>query len=65
MLKFEFTLTDDQAENLFSFLNDSKQDFLELSLSPSRSSIEKEWFQKHADYITSIKDTILAGQTRL
>lgn len=65
MLRFNFTLTDEQAENLFSILNDSKNDFLEFANSPNRTSIEKEWFQKHADYLVTIKDTILAGQTKL
>ncbi len=58
MVKFEFTLDDEDAENLINILNDEKCRALE-------KAIDSDWYKGHATYLEHLKQKILAGNTRV
>jgi hypothetical protein len=61
MVKFEFTLDDQDAENLMDIIQSEKVRVMAMSLdNPNNAS----WYSSHADYIENIKQTILAGSSR-
>jgi hypothetical protein len=71
MVKFEFTLSDVDAENLIGILHneqvrclDRGRGFIKRDMSPSDTA-NLEWYNAHADYLEGLKKKIAAGSTRV
>lgn len=71
MVKFEFILSDEDAEYLIGLINSAKFDSLEqaqcLSMSPI-SELDKKtakWYSSHAEYLDTLKEKILSGNSRI
>ena len=66
-IKFEFTLSDNDATNLVDILQSAKTKALvdagKCLVVNNQSGAN--WYNSHADYIEEIKQKVLAGNTRV
>ena len=76
MIKFEFTLSDVDAQNLISILQDEQvrclaraREFLdkvnEHGGNHRAAQANVDWYNAHADYLEGLKKKIAAGSTRV
>lgn len=71
MVKFEFTLSDVDAENLIGILHDAQLDArykAQKFIKQKMSRVDQanlDWYNAHADYLQALKEKILAGNTRV
>jgi hypothetical protein len=76
MIKFEFTLSDVDAQNLISILHDEQVRMLNKALvflakvnehcgNHRAAQANVDWYNAHADYLEGLKKKIAAGSTRV
>lgn len=72
MIKFEFTLDDDEAERFLDLFQDKKCDMLERIMDlehilPKTDSNlgELKWQKGHLEWLMGIKNKVLDGQKRI
>ena len=65
MVKFEFTVSDVDAENisniLFSAYLDAQEEYFNLL---DKGDGSAEWFKRHAEYVKKLHETVSAGSSR-
>ena len=59
--RFEFELDAFQADKFGSMLTDTVRDALANAIDPKFTAAEREWFERHAEWLDTIKSTVLAG----
>ena len=64
MIKFEFTLNDEDAANLLDIIQHEKTRVLEMALF-DETQARTDWYRNHAEYLEKLKQQILAGATPL
>ena len=66
-VKFEFTLSDVDAENMIDMINTYKNQMLfkAVSFLSKNNSQMADWYNRQADYAEELKQKILAGNTRV
>ena len=70
-VKFEFTLNDVDAGNLISILHDERVRALNRArefIKPKMTGVDQanfDWYNGHADYLETLKQKVLAGNTRV
>lgn len=64
MVKFEFTLNDEDASNLLDIIQSEKIRMLEMALDDELKA-RADWYRSHAEYLVKLKQQILAGATPL
>lgn len=71
MVKFEFTLSDHDAENLMNILHQEKMRIINkkfgyLKSNPTDSDkMNARWLESHAEYISTLISKILSGNTKV
>lgn len=71
MVKFEFTLSDVDAENLIGVLHDEQERTRAKArkyIKPDMSDVDQanaNWYTAHADYLEELKQKVLGGNTRV
>ena len=64
MIKFEFTLSDIDAENFIRMFDDEMARIgMLIILQDDDSTLQ--WYKRHIEYLKQMKQTILAGNTRI
>lgn len=63
-IRFEFELSDTDAENLMDIMNKEKTrcQMAIIKCIGSGNKAEADWYRRHVDYIDELKKKILAGQ---
>ena len=66
-VKFEFTLSDVDAENMIDIFNMHKNKMLFKAVSFITKSDDQmaDWYNRQADYAEELKQKILAGNTKV
>ena len=70
-VKFEFILSDVDASNLISILQDEKERALAKGMDfikPQMTKVDRanlDWYNGHAEYLEGLKQKVLAGNTRV
>lgn len=71
MVKFEFTLSDVDAENLIGILQEEQvrarikaQRFIKQDMSQVHQ-VNLDWYNAHADYLEGLKKKIASSSTRV
>ena len=66
-VKFEFTLSDVDAENMIDMFNmhKNKMLFKAVSFLAKNDNQMADWYNRQADYVEELKQKILAGNTRV
>lgn len=66
-VKFEFTLSDVDAENMIDMFNMHKNQMLFKAVSFLSKNDDKmaDWYNRQADYVEELKQKILAGNSRV
>ena len=76
MIKFEFTLNDQDAENLISILREEHNRTLDMHAHHMRmyhaanandrvALANADWYKGHAEYLESVIQKVLQGNTRV
>ena len=71
MIKFEFTLSDIDAQNLIDCINTAKVTAMETSASFIKESMTNvdetnmHWYKDHAEYLDGLKQQVTHGSTRI
>jgi hypothetical protein len=56
MIHFNFTVTDEDAENIFDCINSAVRQCCKRKLSSGTTQAESDWLDKHIDYLDSLKE---------
>lgn len=69
-IKFNFTLNDAEAENLFSWLHSQRTELLskrfdELTKGANKSQPHIDWYDGHIKYMDNVQKRMLESQERL
>lgn len=71
MVRFEFTLSDVDAENLIGILRDEQERSRAKAreyLSEDMTDVDQanvKWYTAHADYLEELRQRVLGGNTRV
>ncbi len=65
MINFNFTLNDQDAENLCLILQDNIVKFLTMSLDDTYSQAHKEWFKSHIKYLEEMEVKIISSSKKV
>ena len=65
MINFNFTVDEQDAENLCSMINDSIVNTLSLSLDHNNDKAKREWFKDHIKYLKELQKKVEAGMKKV
>jgi hypothetical protein len=67
MIKFSFTLSDVDAENLINMFNNAKTKSMQNAIKSlcQNNQSEADWHNDHADYIEQLKQKVIIGNYRI
>jgi len=55
MIKFNFTVTDEEAETIFDIIHNEISRCHYRKMLSTTTKEESQWFDKHIEYLTSLK----------